>query len=166
MTVTPAGRRQFEIDLTVGGASGAAIRPITMNGQPPPEGRVRIVDARGREVARLAVRYEGWGFSGTLFRTASNGVWPAPAGVHGKLREGVTRADVKIVDLFQYPTVSALAAHLSAAEGGEPIAPGPGAPARSEDVAAEAERRQAGRERLGRRRGIRTALAGPEGADA
>ncbi|PYQ44526.1 MAG: hypothetical protein DMF77_07025 [Acidobacteria bacterium] len=33
--------------------------------------------------------------------------------VHGKLRRGVTERDVKVVDLFEYPTVSTLAAYLS-----------------------------------------------------
>jgi amino acid adenylation domain-containing protein len=45
--------------------------------------------------------------------------------VHGKIRGRMRNADVKIVDLFQYPTVGALAAYLSAAEVGESAAPGP-----------------------------------------
>jgi aryl carrier-like protein len=69
--------------------------------------------------------------------------------VHGRLRE--TQPDVTIVDLFEYPTVSALAAHLT----GRVLEP--------EAVSAAArpsrEGREAARERLGRRRGIRTVPA-------
>jgi hypothetical protein len=86
-TVTPGGgRREFEINLTLSSAGGAAIRSITMNGQPHPEGRVRIVDARGWEIAHVMAPYGSPGFSGTFYRPASNGLWTAPAGVHGKLR--------------------------------------------------------------------------------
>ena len=54
--------------------------------------------------------------------------------VHAKLRE--TNADVKIVDLFEYPTVSSLAAQLSA-KAGEPDARRPVEQERREPRAAE-----------------------------
>jgi acyl transferase domain-containing protein len=79
--------------------------------------------------------------------------------VHRRLKELFPGRDLSVVELFTHSTVAALAAHLRAAPGGP-------APARPEDVQAEVERREAGRERLGRRRGIRTALADPEDADA
>ena len=79
--------------------------------------------------------------------------------VHRRLKELFPGRDLTVVELFTHSTVATLAAHLSAA-------PGEPAPARPEDVQAEAEGRQAGRERLGRRRGIRTALADPEDANA
>ena len=76
--------------------------------------------------------------------------------VHGRLRQTWPERDLPIVALFQHPTVAALAAHLAAA----PV------PARMRDAAAEAEKRQAGRERLGRRRAIRSTSVGAGGTDA
>ncbi|PYQ44521.1 MAG: beta-ketoacyl synthase [Acidobacteria bacterium] len=79
--------------------------------------------------------------------------------VHRRLRELFPGRVLSVVELFAHSTVAALAAHLS-----EP--PGGPAPVGLEELQVEAERREAGRDRLGRRRGIHTALADPEGADA
>ena len=79
--------------------------------------------------------------------------------VHRRLRELFPGRDFSVVELFTYSTIAALAGHLSGAPGGS-------VPAGLEELEAEAERREAGRDRLGRRRGIHTALADPEGADA
>jgi NAD(P)-dependent dehydrogenase (short-subunit alcohol dehydrogenase family) len=79
--------------------------------------------------------------------------------VHRRLKDLYPGRDLSVVELFTHSTVATLAAHLSAA-------PGEPEPERPEEVQAEADGRQAARERLGRRRGIRTALADPEDANA
>ncbi|HXB57700.1 MAG TPA: phosphopantetheine-binding protein, partial [Vicinamibacteria bacterium] len=78
--------------------------------------------------------------------------------VHARLRERFAGRNLGVVELFRHPTVAALAAHL---------APRRGAPeARPEAAALEAQARQVGRERLGRRRSIRKALRSAEDLDA
>jgi amino acid adenylation domain-containing protein/non-ribosomal peptide synthase protein (TIGR01720 family) len=79
--------------------------------------------------------------------------------VHRRLQDLFPERELSVVELFTYSTVAALAAHLS----GPPAA---SASVALEELEEEAERREAGRDRLGRRRGIHTALAEPGGPDA
>jgi acyl-CoA synthetase (AMP-forming)/AMP-acid ligase II/aryl carrier-like protein len=78
--------------------------------------------------------------------------------VHERLRALFPERPLPVVDLFRHPTIESLAAHLSASPGSAPKPDG--------DTDADAERRVAGRERLGRRRGVREALVAEDGADA
>ncbi|HKC10479.1 MAG TPA: phosphopantetheine-binding protein, partial [Vicinamibacteria bacterium] len=79
--------------------------------------------------------------------------------VHRRLRERFPDRELSVTDLFTHSTVAAVAAWLSADPVQRAAPPG-------EEVAAEAAKREAGRERLGRRRGMRSALAGLEETDA
>jgi NAD(P)-dependent dehydrogenase (short-subunit alcohol dehydrogenase family) len=76
--------------------------------------------------------------------------------VHRRLKELFPGRELTVGELFTHSTVATLAAHLS----------GEAAPMGLEELEAEAERREVGRERLGRRRGIHAALADTEGANA
>jgi hypothetical protein len=78
--------------------------------------------------------------------------------VNGRLRESFPDRPLSVVELFRHPTVASLAARLSGL-------PEPGR-AELETVEGQTERRQAGRERLGRRRSARTAHVAGEEADA
>jgi acyl transferase domain-containing protein len=79
--------------------------------------------------------------------------------VHRRLKALFPERELSVVELFTHSTIAALAAHLSAA-------PGQSVAVRADEVEADARMREAGRERLARRRGVRTGLSRAEGADA
>jgi hypothetical protein len=75
---------------------------------------------------------------------------------HGRLAKCFPDRSVSLVDLFRHPTIAELSAWLDADPGSGSL----------ESTEGSAEKREAARERLGRRRGMREARVGAEDADA
>ncbi|HKC10858.1 MAG TPA: beta-ketoacyl synthase N-terminal-like domain-containing protein, partial [Vicinamibacteria bacterium] len=110
--------------------------PLTPNGKvdrrtlPPPEGRPPaappLVPPRNElerkilGIWRDVLQLDDVGVHDNFFDLGGHSL--TLLRVHKKLRDSVPDADVKIVDLFHHPTVSALATHLSGRKAGEPRA--------------------------------------------
>ncbi len=57
LQVQPAGDREFDVQLSFTTASGEVIGELSHAGQPMPEPHLRIVDARGKQIANLPFHY-------------------------------------------------------------------------------------------------------------
>jgi hypothetical protein len=57
LQVQPAGGREFDCQLSFTGASGEVIGQVQRNGEPMPEPHMRILDARGIQVADVPFHY-------------------------------------------------------------------------------------------------------------
>jgi hypothetical protein len=57
LEVQPAAGREFDVQLNFTAASGEVIGEVSRNNQPMPEPHLRIIDARGKEVANVPFHY-------------------------------------------------------------------------------------------------------------